>query len=590
MPNQGNSSWRQSLEAGVTPDASPRLPGAQPTSSRSGSAFLGSKLEGTPGASPPGAPRSGSARNSHEPPPAWLRQLFAEAGIEDSVGMAGTWVRDTGCKLVDLVSDEDAVAELVDVLKLRRFDARRLEKVLAGRKSTLIDGEEAIDPDELLACKGPTAGEPIIATADAGDSARTLQAFGMQPTRSRSGTSGTCTFGSRSNSRTLEVDNLKEVAISARSNGSSVAVSLEPISSGTTKAVARQSVEPPEYLPGSTGTAGMRRPKADALASTGSLQADTTGMKTLRTWQTGQACDSDVEEIMNSPLVEESFPSHSWCFVFHPCMAEDQRCHIGGWFFDDPASGCRQPAAKNGGLCLIEAAGKGDITGIENMLAARVDVSFQSRRGWSALHTASGAGHLAAVQALLAAGADPNVTKEFDHTPLHQAVGHNDVVQILLRANANPLAASVWGGTPLAIAKVNGHFESARLLQVAAVQENWGSLKHAVMELCSDREFILAAVQRHWEAFEYATEELRGDREIVLAAVRQNGDCLECAARELKADREVVMAAVRKSWRALEFAAKELQADREIVMTAVKQNWEALDFAAEEIRVGDVSW
>merc|ERR1712008_93847 len=111
------------------------------------------------------------------------------------------------------------------------------------------------------------------------------------------------------------------------------------------------------------------------------------------------------------------------------------------------------------------------------------------------------------------------------------------VVQILLRANANPLAASVWGGTPLAIAKVNGHVESARLLQVAAVQENWGSLKHAVMELCTDREFILAAVQRHWEAFEYATEELRVDREIVLAAVR-------------------------------------------------KQNWEALDFAAEEIRVG----
>lgn len=557
MPNQGNSSWRQAVEA------SPRVPGSRPTSSR-----------------------SGSARNSHEPPPAWLRQLFAEAGIEDSVGVANTWVRDTGCKLVDLVSDDDAVAELVEVLKLRRFDVRRLEKVLAGRKATLVDGEEAVDPDELLACKGPTAGEPFIATADASDAARTFEVFGMQHSRSRSGTSGTCTFGSRSNSRTFEPDNEKEVATSAHAiDGSAVAVSLQPVSSGTTKAVARQSIEPPEYLPGSPGTAGMKKTKADS-------EAEATGLKTLHTWQTGQACDSDVEEIMNSALeVEESFPSHSWCFVFHPCMAEDQRCHIGGWF-DDPASGCRQrqPGTKHVGLSLIEAAGRGDISGIENMLAARVDVSFQSRRGWSALHTASGAGHLEAVRALLAASADPNAIKEFDHTPLHQAVGHDDVVQILLLANANPLAASVWGGTPLAIAKVNGHFESARLLQVAAVQENWGTLKHAVMELCSDREFILAAVHRHWEAFEYATEELRGDREIVLAAVRQNGDCLECAARELKADREVVLAAVRKSWRALEFAAKELQADREIVMTAVKQNWEALDFAAEEIRVGEISW
>jgi len=569
MSNQGNSSWRQAVEA------------LSPVSSPAGSP----RTHGSRAASP----RSGIARNSLEPPPAWLRQLFAEAGIPDSVGVANCWVRDSGCKLVDLVSDEDAVAELIEVLKLRRFDARRLQKVLAGRKSQLVDGEQAIDPDELLACKGPAPGEPVSDTGDASESARTLQKFGVH---SPSGTSGTCTFGSRSNSRTFVQDEEQAGATSAhaRIDGSTAAVSLEPVSSGITKTVARQSVEPPEYLPGGTGTAAMKRPKATfAPASLNSLQAEATGINNSR-WQTGQACDSDVEEIMNSPLAEESFPSHSWCFVFHPCMADDQRCHMGGWFFDDPANGCRQPAAKHVGLSLIEAAGKGDVSGIQNLLAARVDVSFQSRRGWSALHTASGAGHLEAVRALLAASADPNVTKEFDHTPLHQAVGHNDIVQILLRANANPLAASVWGGTPLAIAKVNGHFESARLLQVAAVQENWSTLKHAVMELCTDREFILAAVQRHWEAFEYATEELRGDREIVLAAVRQNGDCLECAARELKADREVVLAAVRKSWRALEFAAKNLQADREIVMTAVKQNWEALDFAAEEIRVGDISW
>lgn len=174
----------------------------------------------------------------------------------DSVDVANTWVQDTGCKLVDLVSDDDAVSELVEVLNLRRFDARRLQKVLENRKSQLVDGEEAVDPDELLACKGPPVGDPVLPTAEAIESPQTLQAFGMQVQSSSRSFSGTCTFGSRSNSRTLGPDDEKDGATCAHalSDESVVAVSLAYF--GTL-----QSVEPPEYLPGSTGTTGLTRPK-----------------------------------------------------------------------------------------------------------------------------------------------------------------------------------------------------------------------------------------------------------------------------------------------------------------------------------------
>ena len=83
---------------------------------------------------------------------------------------------------------------------------------------------------------------------------------------------------------------------------------------------------------------------------------------------------------------------------------------------------------------------------------------------------------------------------------------------------------------------------------LAAVEQDWGALEYASLELQADREVVLAAVRQLGGLLKYASPELRADREVVLQAVRQNGWALKHASPELRADREVVQAAVQELW------------------------------------------
>lgn len=87
---------------------------------------------------------------------------------------------------------------------------------------------------------------------------------------------------------------------------------------------------------------------------------------------------------------------------------------------------------------LINAAGRGDLSQVKMLLAAKVDVNDDAGRGITALLVASQNGHREIVQALLAAKANVNIKTRNGDTPLIAATqnGHEAVVQLLKRAGA----------------------------------------------------------------------------------------------------------------------------------------------------------
>lgn len=91
---------------------------------------------------------------------------------------------------------------------------------------------------------------------------------------------------------------------------------------------------------------------------------------------------------------------------------------------------------------LMQAADKGDLTAVEQLLAAKADVNARDQNGESALIHAcrTPQANPAVIKALLAAGADVNIRSRNDYTALGWATarGNNAVVQLLRRSGAKP--------------------------------------------------------------------------------------------------------------------------------------------------------
>ena len=87
---------------------------------------------------------------------------------------------------------------------------------------------------------------------------------------------------------------------------------------------------------------------------------------------------------------------------------------------------------------LINAAGRGDLSQVKALLAAKADVNDDAGRGITALMVASQNGHREIVQALLVAKANVNIKTRNGDTPLIAATqnGHEEVVQLLKKAGA----------------------------------------------------------------------------------------------------------------------------------------------------------
>lgn len=117
---------------------------------------------------------------------------------------------------------------------------------------------------------------------------------------------------------------------------------------------------------------------------------------------------------------------------------------------------------------LGEAATRGDVAAMREMIASGEEPGAFDANGLTALHWAARVGQVAAIEALAEAGARIDA---FDHrdtgwTPMQHAIhkNHEAAVASLLRAGASPEATRQGGLTPLIMAAGYGQTSIVRML------------------------------------------------------------------------------------------------------------------------------
>ena len=124
---------------------------------------------------------------------------------------------------------------------------------------------------------------------------------------------------------------------------------------------------------------------------------------------------------------------------------------------------------------VADAAMIGDVDAVHALIRQAVDVNSAQGDGMTALHWAAYNGDATLAQTLLYAGANTRATTRLGaYTPLYMASksGHADIVDVLLKAGADPDTEATGGITPLMMAASAGDATSVRLLTEAGADVN----------------------------------------------------------------------------------------------------------------------
>lgn len=127
--------------------------------------------------------------------------------------------------------------------------------------------------------------------------------------------------------------------------------------------------------------------------------------------------------------------------------------------------------SNNNGSAFREAAHRGDLAAIKNIIASGVSINqlSQDKRAMTALAAACNTGQLEVVLELLKNGADPKIVDRGSWTALHYACTKNSpknsqIVSELIKAGADVGAKTRLGGTPLQLASREGCVETILVL------------------------------------------------------------------------------------------------------------------------------
>ena len=93
-----------------------------------------------------------------------------------------------------------------------------------------------------------------------------------------------------------------------------------------------------------------------------------------------------------------------------------------------------------------------------------VSVNQKNIKGWTALKLAARKGLERCVEILLNHGADPNIPDNESYLPLHNAVGNQDVVKLLINPTININSKTQEEETPLYLAVDHGSVDCAFIL------------------------------------------------------------------------------------------------------------------------------
>jgi len=121
---------------------------------------------------------------------------------------------------------------------------------------------------------------------------------------------------------------------------------------------------------------------------------------------------------------------------------------------------------------LRQAAGRGDVEEVRDILGRGINVNAVDYGGNSPLMMAAWKGHVEVARLLMDRGAEVDKKSQGGSTPLKAAaqMGHVEVARLLLDRGANHMAKNQYGSTPLMEAATMGHVEVARLLIVRGAE------------------------------------------------------------------------------------------------------------------------
>ncbi len=131
------------------------------------------------------------------------------------------------------------------------------------------------------------------------------------------------------------------------------------------------------------------------------------------------------------------------------------------------AAVCSVLVASEAAESVAEAARRGDIPAVKQLLESGADVNVATADGMTSLHWAAQNGRVDLAKMLLFAGANVRATTRLGgYTPLLMAASNGDAAMIrtLVDGGANPAGANSNGTTPLMLAAASGHADAVALL------------------------------------------------------------------------------------------------------------------------------
>jgi ankyrin repeat protein len=138
---------------------------------------------------------------------------------------------------------------------------------------------------------------------------------------------------------------------------------------------------------------------------------------------------------------------------------------------------------------LIQAAARGDLTSVQDLLGRGAKVNAQNANGRTALTAAVMGNHVEVARALIAAGANPNIQDDNRNNALLVTgeTGNVAMLREVLKANPDLARTNRFGGTALIPAADRGHVEYVREILKTKINVNhvnnlgWTALLEAVI-------------------------------------------------------------------------------------------------------------
>jgi ankyrin repeat protein len=138
---------------------------------------------------------------------------------------------------------------------------------------------------------------------------------------------------------------------------------------------------------------------------------------------------------------------------------------------------------------LGDAAARGDLAKVQQLLEAGAPIEQRDARGRTPVLAATAGNHVEVVRALIARGADVNAQDDQRDSAflLAGASGYTEIVRATLAAGADLKSTNRYGGTALIPACHHGHVDTVRLLLTTAIDVDhvnnlgWTALLEAVI-------------------------------------------------------------------------------------------------------------